>query len=345
MRYLLLAILLYSSQMAYGARSVMEGISASSNTIYVDTVNARVDIGTISYSGSIPNVGLFVSSNVIVSRGVGSNNFNIIYSSGGVYTASTVIAASSITASAFYGDGSNLTGISGTLSGGVNGTSARWTGATSLAPGSFSDTGSSLTIPSGITMLANGPLIFSTAAASIPRNTVGQVFVDSVSVWGVTVASSNAVLYSTNVYTLEFEGYHIAGTAGCGPYVLRFNNDAGTNYTWVRSGAQTATGASISNYQNSASCTNTGFNICGVGGTVLAAGWCTARYKLSSMLGTPTTMLWTGNETLLNPTNYDAVETGGGNYNAATSTYTIAINTWNGATSLGMTVRIFQEIP
>lgn len=50
-------------------------------------------------------------------------------------------------------DGSQLTNISGTLTGGTNGFDARWTGSTTLAAGPFSESASSATLLSGSTLL------------------------------------------------------------------------------------------------------------------------------------------------------------------------------------------------
>lgn len=67
MRYLLiLASLLFARPADALVRVVMEGTAASQFTVLIDTVNRRVDIDTNSYSGSVSNVGLFITSNVVI---------------------------------------------------------------------------------------------------------------------------------------------------------------------------------------------------------------------------------------------------------------------------------------
>ncbi len=68
------------------------------------------------------------------------------------------VPGDSVTASAFFGDGSHLGGITGTLTGGVAGEAAYWTGSTSLAPAAWlSITSSSGTIlPTGSLKIAGG---------------------------------------------------------------------------------------------------------------------------------------------------------------------------------------------
>ena len=70
-------------------------------------------------------------------------------------SSSTITNTSSMTAAAFFGDGSHLTGISGTLSGGSTGYGPRWTSSTSLGSGPFVETTSSATLLSGTTIHLN----------------------------------------------------------------------------------------------------------------------------------------------------------------------------------------------
>lgn len=66
-------------------------------TIKVDTTNARVEIGTTSYTGGISNVGLFVTSNTIVGN-LSNKNAIVLYATGTVIAAGPlVISGSSFT--------------------------------------------------------------------------------------------------------------------------------------------------------------------------------------------------------------------------------------------------------
>ena len=63
---------------------------------------------------------------------------------------------SSVTASAFFGDGSNLTGINGLLTGGVNTIYPKWTGANTLGNSFASEVSSGVTISTNVSI--NGSL-------------------------------------------------------------------------------------------------------------------------------------------------------------------------------------------
>jgi hypothetical protein len=82
MKIIFLSAALLIASTAHANRSVMEQIPASNNAVFVDTINQRVDIGTISYTGGITGVALFVSSKVVISSGTGAQNNCIIYSTG-----------------------------------------------------------------------------------------------------------------------------------------------------------------------------------------------------------------------------------------------------------------------
>jgi len=85
----LLAVLLAFASPAAAQRAVMEGVAAQRYTIKVDTQNARVLISTISYRGVVPSVGLYVSSNVVISSDTTDNA--VIYATGS-FTSDTVAA-------------------------------------------------------------------------------------------------------------------------------------------------------------------------------------------------------------------------------------------------------------
>jgi hypothetical protein len=71
-----LAILLPVS--ANAARAVMEGISASNNTVFVDTTTKRVHLSTQAYGDGVPTVSLYTTSNVVV----GDSNACVLYATG-----------------------------------------------------------------------------------------------------------------------------------------------------------------------------------------------------------------------------------------------------------------------
>lgn len=91
-------------------RAIMEGVPSTRYAIKVDTTAGRVDIGTTSYTGGISNVGLFVASNSVVGS-LSNKNACVTYSSGSVSCIGASTFQSSSTASAFFGDGSHLSGI------------------------------------------------------------------------------------------------------------------------------------------------------------------------------------------------------------------------------------------
>lgn len=91
MRLLVIGFLtsLLSSPAFANNKAIVEGVAASSNTVFVDTVAPRIDIGTNSYSGNVSNVGLFVTSNVVVSS-VGKPANVVIFSTGSALFSGTV---------------------------------------------------------------------------------------------------------------------------------------------------------------------------------------------------------------------------------------------------------------
>lgn len=76
-------------------RAIMEGIPSTRSAIFVDTKNARVDIATNTYLGGTTNVGLSVSSNVVISDG--SSAGCIVYSTGSINCTGTVIGSGGAT--------------------------------------------------------------------------------------------------------------------------------------------------------------------------------------------------------------------------------------------------------
>lgn len=93
MRNLIIGLLMIPSNL-FAARAVMEGIPATNQAIYVTTATPRVYFNsTSSYGGGIPNVGVVVASNVVVSNPISSNNC-VIYSSGSISCTGTISAPS-----------------------------------------------------------------------------------------------------------------------------------------------------------------------------------------------------------------------------------------------------------
>ena len=68
---------------AAAQRAVMEGVAASRYTIKVDTRNARVEICTTSYNGGVSNVGLYVTSNVVVGTAA-NRDACVLYATGSI---------------------------------------------------------------------------------------------------------------------------------------------------------------------------------------------------------------------------------------------------------------------
>lgn len=93
MRSLLLtAAVLLLSQSAHAARAVMEGIKATKETIFIDTGTARVLVGTGTYRGTVPNVGLFVGSNVVITD-FSANEKIVLYATGAIMLNGVLLTA------------------------------------------------------------------------------------------------------------------------------------------------------------------------------------------------------------------------------------------------------------
>ena len=106
MRYLLasLALLLLTNAVdAQSSRAVMEGVRTSDNTILISTRTKRVLVSTTVYNGAIPNVGLYTSSNVVISDQ--ASNKCVIYATGS-------LSCLDVTASRFASNGANCSAAS-----------------------------------------------------------------------------------------------------------------------------------------------------------------------------------------------------------------------------------------
>lgn len=103
----LLLLALHGSANAQHSRAVMEGVRTSNNTILVSTRNVRLLVSTTVYNGGIPNVGLYTSSNVVVSDQ--SSNKCVIYATGSLACLgfNGALSGNATTATALAANGAN----------------------------------------------------------------------------------------------------------------------------------------------------------------------------------------------------------------------------------------------
>lgn len=167
------------------------------------------------------------------------------------------LSKSSVTASAFFGDGSNLTGISGALSGGTNGWSMRWTGATSAGLGSFSDTGSSVT-------LAVSTFVVGNINAVTPYTSSETLTAGVIPAFEQIVITTKTLTPSPTVYFFGLQpGYFyqvkwnvFLKNTGVSRFVIEAGNssgiyDLGTKYFWLNHYGN-ASGTGVSGGDNNA---------------------------------------------------------------------------------------------
>ena len=101
---------------AANVRVISEGIRATKDAIYVATTTPRVHIATAAYGGSVGNVGLFTSSNVVVSSN--STQSCVVFASGTISCSGGITGLNSVTGSGaanritFWDSGSNLNSAS-----------------------------------------------------------------------------------------------------------------------------------------------------------------------------------------------------------------------------------------
>lgn len=154
-------------------------------------------------------------------------------------SSSTITNKSSSTASAFFGDGSHLTGISGTLSGGVTGEAAYWSSSTSLLPAAwFSMTSTTGTVVSGALGLNSGTTFYTNTGSSI------------LSGGGVTMGTSTASGYSTTNGVIAFYMKSLDGvtqSSGCA-VTYSMNDFTGTNTTSPGTMVFTSTNSTANNW-------------------------------------------------------------------------------------------------
>jgi hypothetical protein len=183
-------------------RTIQEGVPASGQTILVSTASRRVYISTKTYAGGIGAVGLFISSNVVVSDNGKTNNV-VIYATGSVVANGVVLGSGAgVGATGATGPSggpvgaTGATGVAGsTGAGGATGaTGAGSTGATG-ATGIAGATGASgagvtgATGPSGATGPAGGPV---GATGATGAGTVGATGATGVGTAGATGATGPA---------------------------------------------------------------------------------------------------------------------------------------------------------
>lgn len=196
-------------------RTIMEGLAASSNAIYISTVSGSVFVttaGTMTVAGNAFSVGASTLAVAGGRVGVGTTApGTILHIASGTLTvngtaAAITVVGGSVTANAFFGNGSALTGIA--------------TGASLTSTQTFSGAN---TFVSSVTA---GPTAY-TAAATVNSG----VYVNA---WMI-VASTNPSAAHVSTFTALVPGvrYRISyfltkNTAG--DFRVRFNGDLGTNY-------------------------------------------------------------------------------------------------------------------
>lgn len=215
---LLALFLLLPSNSHATALSVMENTRVSKNAIFVSTQSKNGFIGlgisTQSYNGAVPSVGLYSSSNVVVSNTPSDNC--VIYATG------------SVTCISFVGDGSKITGVTTTGAMLVNST----------------DTVSGAKTFLSTTTVGVSSYTLSLNYAAVLRG--GFSVVGATRTWATT--STTFSNFNANyIHQVHFRcGLRSITTA---PFV-RFNGDSGSNYGWHYV-ENTSAGGAGSNASNS----------------------------------------------------------------------------------------------
>lgn len=253
MKYLLTALLLYTSQNAYANRAVMEALPTTFNAVTIGTTTPQLLVNTTFYSGVIPTVSVKAASNVVVGAdacviystgsmgcsgtitgtNVPTSSGPFVRLTGDTMTGALTVSGTSVTANAFFGDGSHLTGITGT--GDVT------------AAGNNSFTGTNTYAGTG-TMLA-GSTFTILGASNVETFLSSQVFSGASSFTvGLVVPSSASVscsmIYAWNtsagVPNIIFNGdttgpYYSSGSGQAQSVgVISFAQDATTSWTPAR---------------------------------------------------------------------------------------------------------------
>lgn len=215
MSALLAAVILAAP--AAAARTLLEGTTASANTVFVDTKTVRVHIATAGYGGGVPNVALFSSSNA--AWGTSINPGVVIYATGSVVAGDIRSTTYTFTSGAVFGSVFQSSCTSLTLATGITSTAfevcqstvsltltratqlrARFTG-TCVEAASGHTCGWGLLVngshPSPLSRLRGVALATTFSALSPPLNISGEFLIPSQNAGTVNVcipfASSNAV--------------------------------------------------------------------------------------------------------------------------------------------------------
>lgn len=132
----------------------------------------------------------------------------VAYSSFTVLSSSGITAASSVTANAFFGDGSHLTGLSGLISGLTTGFIPKATNATTIGNGSFYEAGSSVTASNQV--LFNSSVTFTMPPIGPIIRSTGSVFAaNSTALTGATLVTCIAQSTVSFVVSLSTPAKHI----------------------------------------------------------------------------------------------------------------------------------------
>lgn len=90
---------------AQSTKAIMEGVTSSSGTILISTRTGRVNIGTNTYSGSVPLVALHVGSNVVIDS-ISRKDACVIYATGSITClGATFSTGTVVTNASMVGDG------------------------------------------------------------------------------------------------------------------------------------------------------------------------------------------------------------------------------------------------
>lgn len=258
-RWLLILSSFMMPAKAMAARAVMEGIQATNKTIFVDTGTARVNISTDGYRGNVPNVGLYSSSNVVVSNTAGNNC--VIYATGSIQCVGTV-AGSADPTNPWTRNGVTI--------------SPTTSGDTVLFSGPTNSLGTETKFSSSTFnhfARFNSPTNFEAAINSHNGLYIGAVSTIGPQGYASNVTKSSGTLNnmydvvastppSTGTSSMTITGltagahgkvvFGFTQTTSAGILYIRFNQDINANYKWVFSGVNSNAGAVSDNGNNGA---------------------------------------------------------------------------------------------
>jgi hypothetical protein len=135
---------------------------------------------------------------------------------------SWITTGSSVTASAFFGNGSALTGIAGSISGGVSGRVPVYSGASTLSPSSFmTEVSSGVAISTHVTLGVAGASI---TVVGVPNFDIMIASMDVFNVYNATFDATWAILESSTPYILRISLANRSG--GSAGFFLHVSTDA-----------------------------------------------------------------------------------------------------------------------